>query len=103
MRTFTRSYIDAVTTLLVEVDGIPIRNLDLFRFTSSVFIITLPQDNLFQAPPGTYFPAVDEGFYVMLKPLSVGKHTLRIHGENPSFAFVLDVTYHLTVLPLQLP
>jgi len=45
----------------------------------------------------------DEGFYVMLKPLPVGKHTLRIHGEVPSFDFVLDVTYHLTVVPLRLP
>jgi hypothetical protein len=49
--------------------------------------------------PGTYFPVIDEGFYVMLKPLPVGEHTLTIHGEFPSFDVVLDVTYHLTVVP----
>jgi hypothetical protein len=103
LRDFTRSVIDGVTDVLVELDGIPIRNLDLFRFTSPVFVLTLPPDNIHQAPPGIYFPAVDEGFYVMLTPLSVGEHMLRIHEENPVFDLVLDVTYHLTVVPLPLP
>src|SRR3989442_2200795 len=59
--------------------------------------------NAFHAPPGTYFPAVDEGYYVMLTPLAVGEHRLRIREENPSINLVLDVTYHLTVVPLTLP
>ena len=40
---------------------------------------------------------------VMLKPLPIGEHTLRIHAELPSFDFTLDVTYYLTVVPLPLP
>ena len=96
--------------MFVDLDEIPIRSLELFRFTSVVFSFTLPQDNfvlaigdIVEGTPGLYFPAVDDGFYVMLKPLPVGEHTLHIHGENPSFAFVLDVTYHLTVVPLTRP
>jgi len=42
-----------------------------------------------------------EGFYVMLVSLPVGEHTLRIQGKHVDF--VLDVTYHLTVVPLTLP
>ena len=103
LRDFTKSLLDAVTDLLVEIDGVPFRDLDLFRFTSPVFVLTLPPNNIFQALPGVYFPAVDEGFYVMLTPLSVGEHGLRIHEENPSINLVLDVTYHLTVVPLSLP
>jgi hypothetical protein len=103
MRDFTKSVIDAVTDLLVEIDGVPIRSLDLFRFTSPVFVLTLREDNIGQAPPGPYFPAVDEGFYVMLTPLPVGEHRLRIHEGNPSINLVLDVTYHLTVVRLTLP
>ena len=103
LRNFAKAFIDDVTDLLVEVDGVSIRNLDLFRFTSPVFVLTVLPDNTFQATPGPYFPTVDEGFYVMLKPLPVGEHTLRIHGAAPSFALVLDVTYHLTVVPLRLP
>jgi hypothetical protein len=103
LRDLNRAFIDTVTDLLVEVNGVPIRNLERFRFTSPVFVLTLPQNNRFQAPPGPYFPTVDEGFYVMLRPLPVGAHTLRIHGENPANNFVLDVTYELTVVPLVLP
>lgn len=103
MRDFTKSILNAVTDLLIELDGVPIRDLDLFRFTSPVFVCTLPPNNTFQAPPGAYFPAVDEGFYVMLTPLPVGEHRLRIHEENPSINLVLDATYHLTVVPLTLP
>ena len=68
-----------------------------------MFVLTLREDNIDQAPPGNYFPAVDEGFYVMLTPLPVGEHRLRIHEENPSINLVLDITYHLTVVPLPLP
>jgi hypothetical protein len=103
MRNVTKSLLDAVTDLLVEIDGVPIRDLDLFRFTSPVFVFTWPPNNIIQAPPGVYFPAVDEGFYVMLTPLPIGEHRLRIHQENPSIDFVLDITYHLTVVPLSLP
>ena len=108
LRDSNTAIMDLATDLLTELDGIPIRSVDLLRFTSPLFSLTLPPDSLIQAQgnpagvPGTYFPAADEGFYVMLKPLSVGPHTLRIHGEVPSFGFVLDVTYHLTVIPLRL-
>jgi hypothetical protein len=37
---------------------------------------------------------------VRLNPLAVGAHTLEFHAENPSAGFVLDVTYHLTVVPV---
>ena len=103
LRDSAKSVIDAVSDLLVEIDGVPIRSLDLFHFTSPVFLLTLREDNIDQAPPGTYFPAVDEGFYVMLTPLPVGEHRLRIHEENPSINLVIDVTYHLTVVSLTLP
>jgi hypothetical protein len=51
-------------------------------------------------PAGVYSPSVDDGYYVLLKPLSVGNHTLHIHAE--STGFTLDVTYDLTVVPVQL-
>jgi hypothetical protein len=78
-----------------------------FRVQSQVFDITLPTDNLFGIDPGTYSPAIDDGFYVMLKPLSVGTHTL--HFESASGGcpliggpFGVDVTYDLTVVPVSL-
>jgi hypothetical protein len=64
--------------------------------------VSFTPDNRFLAPARA-LPTVDDGFYVMLRPLPVGAHTLRIHGENPVHSFVLDVTYELTVVPLTLP
>ena len=111
LRNLAKSDIDGVTDLLIEVDGVPIRHLQLLRFTSPVFSFTLPQNNVLQATgntaavPGTNFPAVAEGFYAMLKPLPGGEHTIAIRGKIPDVTFKLDFTYHLsiTLLPLILP
>jgi hypothetical protein len=53
-------------------------------------------------PAGVYSPSVDDGYYALLKPLSLGNHTLHVHAEIPSQSFVLDVTYNLIVKPVQL-
>jgi len=105
LRASSAAFIDGATNLSVEVDGKTIKNLR--RVRSQVFEIALPEDNVFDAPcigaglgnvpAGIYSPAVDDGFYVGLE-LEVGPHTLRIHAENPSAGFTLDVTYKLTVV-----
>jgi hypothetical protein len=65
----------------------------------------LPDGNVFQAfglvaPAGTTTPSVQDGFYLMLAPLSRGNHTLHFHARFPGTPdFVLDITYNLTVLP----
>jgi hypothetical protein len=106
LRAMSAAFIDGTTNLLVEVDGQPMRNLP--RVRSKIFAVALPEENLFDdpcaslggVPAGIYSPAVDEGFYLRLRPLEVGRHTLRIHAENPSAGFTLDVTYDLTVVPV---
>lgn len=52
-----------------------------------------------QGVSGTVDPSFSTGVYVMLPPLSPGKHTVRFGGENSQYAttFSLDVTYELTV------
>ena len=75
--------------------------------TVRVFGVALPKDNLFDflgfpCAQGIYSPAVDDGYYVLLKKLDAGSHIVHIHAEIPSSDFVTDVTYHLTVVPLNL-
>jgi hypothetical protein len=103
-RAAVQGVIDGATKLEVDLDGQSLTNLRAFRIQSSVFIFTLPDDNIFTALgqpelAGTYFPAVDDGVYVMLQPLSPGSHLLHFTGSFPAFSFSLDVTYHLTVSP----
>jgi hypothetical protein len=96
--------LDAFATLTAEVDGRPVRRLPDFRVRSTVFDMTFPEDGLL--PAGTYSPVVDDGYYVMVKPLGVGEHTLHIRGASNGCPiqgpFAVDVFYHLTVVPVSL-
>lgn len=108
LRAASAPLIDGATNLVVDIDGEPVKTLD--RVQSEVFAVALPEENTFDlpcaafggAPAGIYSPAVDDGYYVQLKPLEQGHHTLHIHAENPSASFTLDVTYSLTVVPVLL-
>jgi hypothetical protein len=102
---FYADHID-VDTLFCELDGDPVTNdLRSFRFRSSQFTFVAPTPWIFgtKGGPGT---AVSDGYYVMLKPLSKGNHTLRCGGafhlsvaEGDPFDadFGFGNTYHLTV------
>ena len=104
IRALAQMYMDGATDLRLEVDGANVPHLkDRFRMQSLAFGFSLPADNQFNAqygtifPAGDYFPAVDDGVYVMLAPLPHGHHTIHFHGYFPDFDFTLDVTYHIFV------
>jgi len=70
---------------------------------SSLFNITIPQVNRYEATAGVY-PAVVDGYYLILKPLAPGEHTLtykftqeqKLPGADLS-SINGDATYLLTV------
>jgi len=102
-RAFAAAFVNGATNLSATLDGRPVG--PMHRTVSPVFEVALPVDNVFVAAcggldAGIYSPAVDDGFYVRLNPLSVGPHTLHIHAEVPAAGFVLDVTYNLEVVPV---
>ena len=93
--------------LTLEVDGQPVLDEDdsltlhNFRTISNVFDYSLPVDNIAGQPAGVYFPTVGDGYYIMLKPLSPGSHTIHFTASIPEFGFSLDVTYNLEVVKLK--
>jgi len=102
MRAITAQEIDGITDLSMQVDDENIRDIrERFRVQSPAFGFTLPPDNFFTAigegpfQAGAYFPAVDDGYYVMVAPLPVGQHTIHFHGGTGQN--LLDVTYHISV------
>jgi hypothetical protein len=104
LRSLAKSQIDLVTNLHASIDGRAVENASSYRVTSPVFSFTLPatSDNLCTFFGGTasgitVSPAVGDGYYLMLAPLSLGQHTITFGGEVPSFGFSVDVTYNLTV------
>jgi hypothetical protein len=108
LRASVKPFIDAAQNLSVTVDGREVKKTVLRRVQSDPFEVALPEDNLFLAPcggdspAGVASPAVDDGYYAALPPLPVlppgETHTIHFHVE--SGAFMEDVTYHLTIVPV---
>lgn len=102
LRAVTAYEMDGITDLAMQLDGENIRDIkERFRVQSPAYGFTLPPGNFFNAlepgpfAAGTYFPAVDDGYYVMLAPPPVGHHT--IHFQATAGPYALGVTYHLYV------
>ena len=95
--------------LHASIDGVPVKNLDpsntpyracagpVARCSAPSFSLTFPADNFFGSglPPGTYAPAVADGFYLLLAPLTPGPHTITFGGTGKNLSE--DITYHLVI------
>jgi hypothetical protein len=64
------------------------------------FSLTLPADNFFGVPAGTYAPAVADGFYLLVAPLPPGPHVIKFGGTGVYAGRILsqDITYALSVV-----
>jgi hypothetical protein len=101
-RSVLAGYMDTAQNLVLQIDGRTIPHVyELLRASSTVGTCMLPPpgDNIWGANPGMH-PCVADGFWALLAPMSIGKHTIHFGGELPGDpAFVLDVTYKLNVVP----
>jgi hypothetical protein len=95
----------------VKIDGAPLHDLDQYLIEPNFFFYTVPEDDsildLFGGPNNN-FPntppapgAVSCGYYLLVSPLSVGKHIVQIVAEA-STGFALHITYKLEVSPASL-
>jgi hypothetical protein len=94
---------DGIQQVVFEVDGVALENVENYRFQSPLFEYTLPEESMFNffglpTPPGTYYPGVSDGYYVMLTPLPVGEHTLHIFADLGPVWGTSEVTFHLTTV-----
>lgn len=95
-----------VDSLVATVDGVAVQNLAKYRFRTPVFSFTGSSPNLFSGScggtncyEGFHEQGLGEGYYILVNPLSPGKHTIHVHGESPGLYVIQDATYNLTVLP----
>jgi hypothetical protein len=91
--------IDGVVGLSCQIDGQEVANLEDYRFQTppdATYMITQPENSIW-LPPGIYGPSVDDGYWLMLAPLSVGQHTIHFTAAQADGSWATDVTYHLTV------
>jgi hypothetical protein len=98
-----KAWIDNATDLSATIDGVPVRNLALYRVQSGDFQFFVPRDNILGITGPAMGLSSDDGYYLMLAPRSTGNHTIRIHAvqhdpSDPSqVAFIIDTTINLTV------
>lgn len=103
-------------TLILEIDGVAVSNLEAYRAQSDSFIETSPADPAQQVFPGCTGPirenscgvevgssrnALTDGYWAMLRPLPAGQHEIRFAAnmDYGDWGFSLDVTYNITVAP----
>ncbi|HWN96232.1 MAG TPA: hypothetical protein VNT99_14445, partial [Methylomirabilota bacterium] len=82
LREMIAPFQDNPRLLTCEIDGKKVRNLRRYRAQSPVFSVTVPAGNLLELDPGTYAPCVDDGYYLLVEPLSRGRHTIRFAAES---------------------
>lgn len=96
---------DHIRNLSFSIDGQSLNNIASYRFSSPQFSFTAPTPWIFGATGGNG-TSVGDGYYVMVKPLHHGSHTIHYSGdfhfavaEGDPFDFdaPLDMTYHITV------
>jgi hypothetical protein len=85
-------------TLIVTVDGKPVKSSWIGRADSPLFTLVVPKGSLFgpRVHPGEH-QAMATGLWVTLPPLPEGEHTIHVEWSAPSIGFSQNITYHLTV------
>ena len=96
LRACTEAWFATAVELTAVVDGETIPDLERYRVQSDLFAVALPAGNMLGVEP-TVTQGVVEGYWLLLAPLPVGEHELRVGGGIPDSGIATAVTYHLTV------
>jgi len=103
-----RQNVDHVTAVSASLDGVPVNDQDLqlppesskYRATSPIFKFNAdPSWQAYDPCAGPGYRGVADGYWIMLKPLPVGLHTLSFSALAvfPTWSTAQNVTYDLTI------
>lgn len=88
--------IDDIANREVYIDGYNLNDNEIQRVAAGPFDLVFPENNVFGAKSGLTRAAAD-GFWVFLRPLSRGYHSIRAAGACSSGKTKVDITWHLKV------
>jgi len=103
LRQCANSQIDTVNNLFASIDKIEIKDLKKYRVTSPIFDINFPRNNIYGVSSGLT-KGMSDGYWIFLKPLSLGQHELYFKGSSVDYTttssqnFITDVKYNITVI-----
>jgi hypothetical protein len=86
--------------LYATIDGRSLYYLKEYRATPPLFALWLPEGNLldywgYDFKSGMIEPEVADGYYLLVEPLSVGKHTIKFGVQH--LGWTMDIIYKITV------
>jgi hypothetical protein len=87
---------DVISNLKVSLDQIELTDLQKFRVASPVFDVVLPNNSLFGGTAGPTKGAAD-GYWLFLKPLSPGIHTIESFGSCQAGKVSIGVSYEMII------
>jgi hypothetical protein len=84
-----------------KIDGVRVKHIRRYFVQSPIFEAPAPDGNIITGVEQILAPNVDQGFYLMLRPLSVGEHTVQFRGSQscPFGDFEDGATYRIRVVP----
>jgi hypothetical protein len=92
---------DVIAVRSVDIDGVPVDNIDRYRVVSSAVPLAVPADDFwinFVGERGPFTFGVFGGFGLFIQPLAPGQHVLHAATTVPGEAD-FEITYTITVLP----
>jgi hypothetical protein len=93
-------HVDQTSGLAATIDGRPVQQISSYRGESPEFSFgPTPDPNVLGVEPGLTGNSVDVGFYLLLTPLPVGKHTIHFAATSDEFGVSIDTTYNIAVMP----
>lgn len=96
LRANVTALMNGVVAVDATIDGIPLVNLQNYRFSTPLFTIgPFPPNNWFGTVAGTTAHAVADGYFLMIMPLSHGPHTVYVSWTDTSRH---ELTYYLNVV-----
>jgi hypothetical protein len=98
LATFAKNDVDKIAKLDVTIDGTTLSNPEAYRIDTPPFSVTLPEDNLWGVKQGSTRAAGD-GYWLFLKPLPAGRHTIQFGGSCLAGTINIGSTYTLIVNP----
>jgi hypothetical protein len=91
-----KSEIDDIKDVSFLIDETPLTDLSLYRIHSPLFSIHLQDNNVLGLQPCST-KMISDGFWVFLRPLTIGRHQIRSFGSCRSGKIRIGVTYNLYV------
>ena len=93
LRSYAKADLDEATILEVIVDSFQLTDVKNYRIQSNLFSVMIPSDIQGALVSGET-KSISDGYWVFLKPLPVGLHTISFKGEKLAF----DVARHINAI-----